>query len=427
MSQGDQNNDLSQNSQGFVEPAEDDIAAHEDLLEDLMNKIDESQETVDTLREQIADTEVEINHIKNDIVQLKKLRQKQAVECTYNGPTPDFDLNQLNPEHRDLINELMDKIYASELEQEKMESSNQNLEAEVDALTRENEELNQKIRQYKSQIKRTKQEHAYVKNSISMTQQKIKESEQTIRMNNQTLKITSAAVNGLVSRQEELETKDGGTTELEKLINSAENEIAIEQLDVDTTEEQIEKAKEAHREVIEKMNSELNSHTSLINWNDEKAGLQAEIEATRNALKSAKEENQERNQKYATLFNRYKLLTPIVKKWCNTDLSNIEDQENTKIHSLLDQLNQTNQQTNVVTDEKNQELEIEKVKNGELEGKIKTLREKLEREMAIFATQEKELKGKIDSQRTKSFEEEHIIVTHMNKIKVKIAQIKNKQ
>ena len=89
---------------GSLDP--NDITAHEAVLEELMTKIDESQETVDALREQIADTEVEISHLKNDILQLKKLKQKKTIECSYIGPEPEFDVSLLNPDHKDLINEI---------------------------------------------------------------------------------------------------------------------------------------------------------------------------------------------------------------------------------------------------------------------------------------------------------------------------------
>ena len=410
---------------GSLDP--NDITAHEAVLEELMTKIDESQETVDALREQIADTEVEISHLKNDILQLKKLKQKKTIECSYIGPEPEFDVSLLNPDHKDLINEMMDKIYSKELELEKLEKANQNLEDEVDSFTRENDELDQKIRAARIQIKKTKQENSYVRNSITMTQQKIKESEQDIRMNSQSLKLTSAAVRGLESRQEELETKDGGANELQKMIDSAEVEIALEQNDITKTVEQIERANEFHNDAIEQMNNELSSHNSLINWESEKANLQNEIRKTKEELKNAREENDNKNSSYAELFNRYRLLAPIVKKWCNSDLTQIQDEPDKEISALISQSNKASTKSVKVTDEKDEKLNEEKIKNGELEAIITKKRTQLEREMALFAAEEKRLKERIEYQRTRSFEEEHNIVAQMSKIKVKIAQIKNKK
>ena len=322
---------------------------------------------------------------------------------------------------------MMDKIYSKELELEKLEKANQNLEDEVDSFTRENDELDQKIRAARIQIKKTKQENSYVRNSITMTQQKIKESEQDIRMNSQSLKLTSAAVRGLESRQEELETKDGGANELQKMIDSAEVEIALEQNDITKTVEQIERANEFHNDAIEQMNNELSSHNSLINWESEKANLQNEIRKTKEELKNAREENDNKNSSYAELFNRYRLLAPIVKKWCNSDLTQIQDEPDKEISALISQSNKASTKSVKVTDEKDEKLNEEKIKNGELEAIITKKRTQLEREMALFAAEEKRLKERIEYQRTRSFEEEHNIVAQMSKIKVKIAQIKNKK
>lgn len=424
--ENEQIDDLDQNSQEESFDESIDIAEQQAALNDLLDKIDESQLQVDSLRDQIAEKQVDINHLENEITQLKKLKQKQSIEGNYGIQSPNFDIDQLNQEHKDLINEILDKIYSREMELEKIEAENSNLSAEVDALVLENESINQQIRKYKTQMARKKQEHQMLRNEIQLTQQKIKDSEQTIKMNNQTLKITTAAVNGLAARQEDFENEAGGTTELEKQIASIEMEIAQEQLEIDTTNDQIQRMKDSHQEDINKMDDELKAHTNLINWADEKAAIQAEIDATKEALKQKKSENESKNSSYTSLFNRYKLLAPIVKKWCNTDLSGIEDDQKADIDTLIEKANKASESSLNATDKKNETLDQKVQENAALEAKNARKREELEREIQLFYAEEKRLKENIEFQRTRAFEEEHEIVSQISRIKVKIAQIKNK-
>ena len=424
--QNQQDDEFDQNSHEESFDESIDITEQQETLNDLLDKIDESQLQVDTLREQIAEKQVDINHLENEVKQLRKLKQKQTIEGNYGTQSPNFDIDQLNQEHKDLVNEILDKIYSREMELEKIEAENSHLSAEVDALVLENESINQQIRKYKNQMARRKQEHQILRNEIQLTQQKIKDSEQTIKMNNQTLKITSAAVNGLQTRQEDFENEVGGTTELEKQIASIEMEIAQEQLDIETTKEQISKMKESHEEDIQKIKNELSEHTSLINWEEEQNAIQAEINATKEAIKQKKTENESKNSSYNKLFNRYKLLAPIVRKWRNTDLSEIEDDPNADIDLLINKANKASESSANVLDEKNGNLDQKIQDNATLEAKNIRKREELEREIQLFYAEEKRLKESIEFQRTRAFEEEHEIVSQISRIKVKIAQIKNK-
>lgn len=424
--QKDHANDFDQDLQEEFYDESDDIAEKQAELNDLLDKIDDSQLNVDRMSEEIAEKKVEITHLKNEVEQLKKLKQKQTIEGNYGLKSPNFDITQLNPEHRDLVNEILDRIYNREMELEKIEGENSNLNAEVDAIILENESLSQQIRKYKTQIDRKRQDHQFLRSEIQLTQQKIKESEQTIRMNNQTLKITTAAVNGLANRQDDFENEVGGTTELEKLIASTEMEIAQEQLDIDTTEEQIRKMTELHQEAICQMDSDLKSHTDLINWDGERKAINDEIEATKIAIKEAKVDNESKNSSYASLFNRYRLLAPIVKKWCTTDLSGIEDNPDADIDQLIEKANKASEASFSATEKKNDSLDQKIKENAALEAKNIRKREELEREIQLFHAEEKRLKESIEYQRTRAFEEEHDIVSQISRIKVKIAQIKNK-
>ena len=88
------------------------VAAHRDLLEQLMQGIDDSQDTVDALREQISETEIDLNHLRNEIAELQRVKKMRDIGGTVFTDCPDFEVERLNPEHQDHLNAVLDRIYS---------------------------------------------------------------------------------------------------------------------------------------------------------------------------------------------------------------------------------------------------------------------------------------------------------------------------
>lgn len=416
--------DNSQNEQPKLVNIEESQAK----LDELLDEIDATQEKIDNLHEQLSETELKITHTQSEISKIKKVKQKRLVEFNYQEQTdaPNFDLNLLNTEHKDLVRDMLNNIYNKELQLEQLEGENKELGAEVDSINYENDSFSKEIRNLKIQLQRKRQDRQLHQNEINLTQSKIKEYGQTIRMNNQTLKITSVALNGVVLRQEDLNSENGGMTELSKSIYSTENEIDQEEDDIRTIDNQTIQYQEDHDTAIQQIKSEQKAHKRVVNWEKEIDFLKAEIDATRTELKEKTKENDEQTNKSNKLTDRLRLLTPIVKKWRNSDLSDVEINENENIDVLLNKVHKLTEKTSKLAENENQGPSGQTVENAEKEGKIKQLRDELDRQIFLFQVEEKNLKDKIERYRTKAFEEEHDIVTQMNALKVKIAQIKTK-
>jgi chromosome segregation ATPase len=316
--------------------------------------------------------------------------------------------------------DLLDRIYEVEQALEEQETRNSYLSSEYEALIQESEELKKGVRQLKINIERKRQEDRYVKEKIEHTQRRIRDEEAQIRSNSQTLSLTETAVAGLISRQKDIEDSSGGIVSLEKQITSVEAEIHSEEAEIDATTNRISALEEETAEALAEMDREIGEFQMLTNWAEESERIADEIEAVKEELAVTKSENERANARYKTLYDRYRQLVPIVKKWDRCDLSEYEPTES--LDALLAKVSRAVRSTVDESDSSGKRLEEEIVKNSTTEGIIRKRQEELERGITLFRMETKRLKDRIEGRRMKSFEEEHELVGQISALKVKIAQ-----
>lgn len=406
---------------------ESEVQAHRDELENLMQKIDDSQGTVDALREQISDTEIEISHIRQEIAELRRVKQMRTIEGVCFTECPDFDVTLLNPEHRDHLNELLDRIYDLEHRLERKEEKSGHLNAEVDALARENEDLEREIQRLKASLEETKRDRKHVRNSIENGQQRLKELGITIKANKQNLTITESAIQGLIGRQDTICGKSGGIVELEKSIKSLEEEISREQDDLDQTNGDTERIHETMSEEERMIKERAGDYTGLLNWNSERENLRMEIKSVTKELEDARKENEKETQTYSQISKRLRELTPLFTKWEGKVLPEVPSDDRT-VDALLAELSRSDKKMSRDSEDAKAALERILIDNQVLEEKIRRKQEELDRNMALFSVEIQRLKGRIEDSRTRAFEEEQALVSQIQSLKLKIAQQKaNKQ
>ena len=412
---------------GNLFEVESDVAAHRDELENLMQKIDDSQGTVDALRDQITETQIEISHIQQEIAELKRVKQMRAVEGVCFTECPDFDLDRLNPEHRDHVNDLMDRIYDLEQKLERKEEKSGHLGAEVDALSRENESLEREIQKLKASIETAKRDRKHVRNSIENAQQRLKEIGITIKANKQSLTITESALQGLIGRQDSIAGKSGGIVDLEKSIKSLQEAISREQDDLDQTTGDTERFRDAMTEEERMIMERGSDYTGMLNWNSERENLRSEISSVTKQLEEARKENEKETQSYTKIAKRMRELTNLFNKWEGKTLPETASDDR-PVDELLAELVRNDREKAHSAEDAKKALEQAVITNQVLEEKIKRKQEELDRNMALFHADLKRLKERIDETRMRSFEEEHSLVSQIQALKLKIAQQKaNKQ
>jgi chromosome segregation ATPase len=390
------------------------------IQQELTERINDQQNTIGALHDQIAQTEIEVSAARQEIAELRNIEKRQSTEGIFPVTCGNFEKNKLNPEHRAFVNDLLDRIYEVEQTLGEQEKRNSYLSSEYEALILENENLKKRIRQMKIDIERKRQEDRYAKEKIENAQRKLKDQEAQIRSNSQILNLTETAVAALIGRQKDLEDNSGGIVSLEKGIRSLTAEINTEESEIDTTKNQIATLEEDTAQAITEMDKEISELQTLANWAEESERIAEEIEAVKEELTAIRTKNEEANAKYKTLYERYRLLTPLMKKWQRSDLSEFEPTE--AIDVLLAQSARAVRSSSDGTDMLNARLEELIVKNSTTEGLIRKRQEELERGITLFRAEAKRLKDRIEARRMKSFEEEHEIVGQISALKVKIAQ-----
>jgi uncharacterized coiled-coil protein SlyX len=199
-----------------------------------MNEIDKCQESLDALNDQIAETEIEFSHVRAEITLLHKIKAKHAISSTFCLASPTFELSILDPEHRDFINDYMDRIYEVEMKVGHQETKNHQLPDEAD-----------------------------------ITHKRLKEELSAIHSNAQTLKHEELAISGLIERHEDLDQLSGGNVELEKLLISLEDQIACEGSEIDSRNRGLDILEEMTESDLGKMTAAIASTSKLANWDDE--------------------------------------------------------------------------------------------------------------------------------------------------------------
>lgn len=402
------------------------VAAHRELLDQLMQGIDDSQETVDALREQISETEIDINHVRSEIAELQKVRQTRNINTTVFTDCPDFDMSLLNPEHQDHLNAVLDRIYDLERELEEKEVESTHAQSECDAIARENQSLEQELARTKAAVENAERERRRVETSIENSQRRLKELQILSQTNKQNLSVTEVAVAGLEGRQESLKGKTGGIIELERSIASLQEEVSREQDALDEQRLDTEKVKERMTEDLEEINKHKTNHTELLQWESENEKVLAEIASVKQQLEEAKKANEAESGLYVRLSKRYRDLNALFNKWEGRDIPPCRRSET--LDQLFAELAKTEKGTTAATEKRRADLEQIIISNSILEEKIKRKREEIERGMALFTAEQASLKEQVDGLRLKSFEEEQQLVQQINALKLKLAQQKaNKQ
>jgi chromosome segregation ATPase len=398
----------------------DEAPDKESLLRDLTAQIKEQEAAIAELHDQIAEKEIEIGNVRRDVTELRNIQTRQSAEGIIPVKCPEFDRTQLNPEHRAYVNDLRDRIDEVELILEKQQTRNTDLSKEYADLVHENEDLKKKVRRLTIEIERAKQKDAHLKEDIESAQRRLKDQESQIRANSQTLTLTETALSGLMDRQRALEENSGGIMSLDKGIVSLKGEISSEEQAIGDTQRKIDDLEAETAAALKEMDQEIKELQSMANWAEEAERIADEIEAAKEELAKARAANEAGNARYKTLYERYRQLVPLVKKWEKTDLSEFEPTE--PLDVLLTRAAKAARTTVSESDTTAFQLEEEIVKNSTKEGLIRKRQEELERGIVLFNTETKRLKDRIEARRMKSFEEEHEIVEQISALKIKIAQ-----
>jgi chromosome segregation ATPase len=408
------------NISGPDESIQEMIASRREILDDLMQRIDDSQETADTLRAQISDTEIKVAHAKHEIGQLRAVQDRQTVQAIHPVSCPNFDVETLNVEHRDFVSDIVDRIHQLEQELKRQGQANSDLEEEYNVLVRANEDLKKGIRQTTNRIKKQNQKERYLKDRIAQTQKRLQDQELQIRSNSQTLNIAETAVYGLIERRQELDQSAGGMIELKNRLQQVREWITREQTDLEDLNRQIVDLKEATDSAITDMRHEMEQIQEIANWNEESKRILSEIEKGQTELKQIRSQNADGNGRYSLMHNRFRHLAPLFKKWANTDLSSFQPIET--LDALLLQCTKAVSKTSADLGGAAKSLEDKMVQNSQTESLARKRAKELERAITLFRIESARLKEQIDSKRARWSEEEHELVAQISKLKVRLAQ-----
>lgn len=401
------------------------VDAHQDALEEIMAKIDETQETVDALQDQITDTRIEISHLNNEISRLKKLKQKQTIECVTLNPTnTDFDVKLLNPEHKAYFNEIENRVNETEMRVENVERINQNIEEDVDNLIRENDEIEKQIKENKRRFEQAQREKTAARAKLELTRRELAETEAAIRSNTSSLKYAENAIAGLIARRDGIDGHNSVEVELSRDIENLQSMISQEieyqaQLNQDNDEFLSNGEQECSELIVQ-----IDQIRNMILWKDEKANIQAEIQSTKQQTKELKENNSQLDRKYKHLFQRFQALRPIAKKHL-TNIGSIEMSDQAKestIDQLIDELSKKSGNQEMQKSTNSQELSAQAIVVSHMEATIAKKKEEFERNLFLFKVEEKRLKNMIDERRKTAFDEEHEVVSQINLLNMKLAQ-----
>ena len=398
------------------------VAAHRDLLEQLMQGIDDSQDTVDALREQISETEIDLNHLRNEIAELQRVKKMRDIGGTVFTDCPDFEVERLNPEHQDHLNAVLDRIYDLEHELEDREAESAVAQDECDALARDNQALEQELARTKIELANVERERKHCENSIESAQRRLKELKIVSETNKTNLKVTETAVVGLEGRQESLRGKTGGIVELEKTIASLQEEKSREEDALAELTTDIEKITEKRQEEVEEITRNGNGYTEMLMWDEENQTVQDEIKFVREQIVKVKAENEKEKEWYTRTSKRSRELTNLFHKWEGRKVPECNRRES--VDELLAELAKTEKGTNAEVESTKAALEQLVIKNATMEEKIRKKQEEIERNMALFAAERVRLREQVDSLRFRSFEEEHQLITQIQALKLKLAQQK---
>jgi hypothetical protein len=392
-------------------------SSHKEVLDELMNEIDRSQDIVDSLHDQITETEIDLSHVRSELAQLRRIQDTHSIDSSLPLPTCVFDVNKLSLEHRDFVNDFMDRIYDVEMKVEQQETKNRQLTDEADGLSRENERLEKQIRAFKLQTMKFHQERRQITNLIQNTESRLKEELSALRSNAQTMKLEELAISGLIERREDLEHGSGGNLDLECLLVSLNDEIASHELEVDMQEHETQNLRERTQSDLRDLDGTIAQTTRIANWITEKERILAEIERIGGEIRGIRERNLAENRKFNKQTVRYRQLVPIVRKWKGKELPAARTEG---LDWLLAQAarGEGQDEGSVAASD----LATETLSNGEMNARIQTYREELERMLHLFRVESQRLKGEIETARENSFAPERKILEQINTLKVKIAQ-----
>jgi chromosome segregation ATPase len=410
---------------GSDESIQEMIMSRREILDDLMQSIDDSQETADMLRAQITDMEIKVAHAKHEIGQLRAIQDRQTVQAIHPVSCPNFDVKTLNVEQRDFVNDIVDRILQLEQELQRQGQANSDLEDEYNALVHANEDLKKGIRQTTLRIKKQNQKERYLKDRIAQTQKRLQDQELQIRSNSQTLNITATAVSGLIERRQELDQRAGGLLELKNRLQQVREGITREESDLESLKSQMRDLKQATDSAITDVRHEIEQIQEVANWSEESRRILTEIEKGQAELKQTRSQNADANTRYNLMHNRFRQLVPLFKKWGNSDLSPF--QPNETLDSLLVQCTKAVTKTSADLSGATKSLEDKMAQNSQTESLARKRAEELERAIRLFRIEAARLKEQIESKRAGWAEEEHELVAQISKLKVRLAQRQLKQ
>lgn len=393
-------------------------------LDEILDKIDEAQDTVDILHHQIMETQIEVNHANGEIKQLKRTNEKKLLEGVKStGSTAVSDKTVINTEHADYLNTIEDRIYSIELQCEQTENSNNNLEDEVNSILRENESINQQLRNAQYKIHRAIQNKKEGKLKIQLYQNEIQTLKNEIKSCSYNLRLTENAIAGMISREAINEEKISNSISIQKDITSRKNQCILQEMTSMDLSDMHEQDGAKYDEEIEQIVNQIEEIHTTINWSDEAKRLNQEISQLNQEIKEISKRNKESNIKYDNQIKKYRQLQKLCKKWNNQKLASFREEDlNNSTDDLLSKCTSLLAKNQQRSRDFKREFNSIITSNAIMQSTLNKKHNEFRRSVDHFHIEETQLKNEIERIRTAASNNEEMIVSQIRDLNLKLAQ-----
>ena len=420
-------NDLSENEDQGEDSLEAKLTKE---LDRLMDEIEKKTTEIEEISQHNTELNQEVQKLQSQIMSAKIVNKTVSLNSIRkpdtNNEIEEIDESAFNNEHKDLLNEMRNKINETRLRTEENNGANEELEKEVLALISQNSEFERDVENFKMKIKHSKREQKMLEGDIQMKQNRLKAITDEISEITRAMRAADASVLELTNRKETLTAASNSKETLLKEINSLTTQSQECQVRIDMINASIADTEDQINEINEKQKQEDDRLNMIIGWDEEKKSLVEEKNALKEELDNLKKVTAKSDAEMQKLQKRYNGIRVLAKKWGKTDLSSFEEDAGNApdidvllARAIPKQADVIKSQAAAKDAENQRRQTIEK-----LESKINSLKGELERKLVLFRKDEQSRISSIDETRKKMFDTEDELITKIQETNIKIAQKK---
>lgn len=316
------------------------IEGKKTVLEKILDEIDYLQSDVEDLQDEITQLKIERDSLKNKIKHAKVIFKSFKINSVARPQViAGCDISQLNMDHKELLVKLENQLINIRTQVMEEKEINEDIEKDIITVLEQNSELETEVFNLKAKKNNASSAQKLLRSQIDKKKEKIEDMDREVRGIVSQIKMAEKDYSVYAEKITEYQIRRGSPSELQKIIEHYQNEIALAYEKLNEIKNNIYNLDE-HRKASKQQAAEaIKRAEDLIGWNEEKNSLLKELNETKSKLNDIKPKNQEASQLVDKLYKRYHRLVPLEQKFRDTDLSKYEQylDESKTIDQILDE------------------------------------------------------------------------------------------